>query len=79
VEINKTDTPGVFKIKFAGTKGIPNNMDGLKEALDIIILAHLGLTYTFTFNTWEFVYQKTWGDCLNMTWNDLRSLNGVSK
>ncbi len=78
VEVNKTDTPGLYEIKFIGTKGIPNNIEGLKEALDIVIPAHLGLTYTFTYNPWEFISSKTWGEVADMTWNDLRVWREVS-
>lgn len=78
VEINKTSTPGVFEIKFVGTKGIPNNINGLKEAIDIIIPAHLDVTYAFTFNAWNFLANRTWNDVGEMTWNDLRTWNEVS-
>lgn len=78
VEVNKTSTVGLFEIKFIGTKGIPNNMDGLKEALDIIIPAHLGLTYTFTFNAWEFYTDRTWGSVATMNWNDMKIWDEVS-
>lgn len=74
VEVNKTDTPGLYEIKFIGTKGIPSNIEGLKEALDIVIPAHLGLTYTFTYNPWEFVSQMTWGEVADITWNELREV-----
>lgn len=72
VEVNPTDIEGVYEIKFIGAKGIPNNIEGLKQALDIVIPAHLGLKYTFTYNPWEFVSSKIWGEVADMTWNDLR-------
>lgn len=78
VEINKTSVKGVYEIKFVGSKGIPDNIDGLRQALDIIIPAHLGVTYTFSFNPWDFVSDKTWGEVANMTWNDLRIWDEVS-
>lgn len=78
VEVNPTDVDGMYEIKFIGTKGIPSNIEGLKEALDIVIPAHLGLTYTFTYNPWEFVSQMTWGKVADMTWNDLRVWREVS-
>lgn len=78
VEVNETTTPGLYEIKFVGAKGIPNNIDGLKEALNIIIPAHLGLTYTFTFNAWEFWKTQTWGDVSPLVWNDLRIWDEVS-
>lgn len=77
VEVNKTDTAGVYEIKFVGIRGVPNNIDGLKKALDIIIPAHLGLTYLFTFTPWEDFKYKTWGSVSDETWNDLRTWEGV--
>lgn len=78
VEVNPTNTAGLYEVKFVGAKGIPNNIEGLKEALDIVIPAHLGLTYTFTYNVWDFVSKLTWGDCLDKTWDELRTWNEVS-
>lgn len=78
VEVIRTDMPGLFEIKFVGTRGTPNNMEGLKQALEIIIPAHLGVTYTFTFNTWDFLHKKTWGEVTGMTWDELRTWEEVS-
>ncbi|PEB56251.1 hypothetical protein CON65_15960 [Bacillus pseudomycoides] len=72
VEVNKTDTPGIYEIKFIGTIGIPNNLDGLKQALDIVMPAHLGLIYTFVFNPWDMWRRSTWGEVKDKTWNNLR-------
>lgn len=77
VEVNLTDTEGMYEIKFIGSRGVPNNLEGLKVALDIIIPAHLGLTYKYTFTPWEDLQLKTWGDCLSKTWNELRVWEGV--
>lgn len=77
VEINPTDVEGVYEIKFVG-KGIPNNLDGLSKALDIIIPAHLGYKYRFTFNTWGIVRDKTWGEVNTMTLDELRTWEEVS-
>ncbi|MCK9326676.1 MAG: YmfQ family protein [Bacteroidales bacterium] len=76
VEVGSADIDGVYEIKFVGAKGIPNNLDGLKQALDIVIPAHLGLTYTFTYNAWQMVSDMTWGDVATMTWYELRTWEG---
>ncbi|MFM9535686.1 putative phage tail protein [Lysinibacillus sp. IITD104] len=78
VEVNSTETPGVYEIKFVGAKGIPNNMDGLKESIDIVAPAHLQFDYTYTFNAWEFLSNKTWGDVSNITWDQLQIWDEVS-
>lgn len=78
VEVNPTSVVGVYEIQFTGTKGIPDNLDGLKKALDIIIPAHLGLSYVFTYNNWGFVKGKTWNNVITLTWDELQIWDGVS-
>lgn len=77
VEVNSTDTPGLYEIKFIGSRGVPDNMPGLKKALDIIIPAHLGLTYVFTFAPWGDLSNQTWGSVADKTWNELRTWEGA--
>ncbi|MFJ5771391.1 putative phage tail protein [Psychrobacillus sp. NPDC093180] len=77
VEINTTDIAGIFEIKFVGI-GIPNNLDGLKKALGIIMPAHLGIKYTFTFSPWDSVDGLTWGETTGKNWNELRIWDEVS-
>ena len=76
VDVNKTLVPGVYEIKFIGV-GIPNNLDGLKVALDIVIPAHLGIDYVFTFSPWEDLKTRTWGEVATENWNELREWEGV--
>lgn len=77
-EVNPTDVVGVYEIKFIGAKGIPDNIEGLQKAIDIIVPAHLEFTYTYTYNPWEFIKDMTWGGVNGMTWNELRTWNEVS-
>lgn len=77
VEVNSTDTVGLYEIKFIGSRGVPDNLAGLKKALDIVIPAHLGLTYTYTFTPWKDVASLTWLSASDGTWNDLRTWEGV--
>ncbi|MEG0259176.1 MAG: putative phage tail protein [Lysinibacillus sp.] len=53
VEINTTDTAGVFEIKFIGNRGVPNNMEGLKQTIATIVPAHLAFIYTYVLNTYQ--------------------------
>ncbi|MER2059628.1 MAG: putative phage tail protein [Niallia sp.] len=78
VDVNKTEVPGIYEIKFVGTKGIPTNIAGLKKAIDIIAPGHLQFDYTFTFNTWGMISNKTWGEASEMTWDELRTWGGVN-
>lgn len=77
VDVNPTTTDGVYEIRFIGSRGVPNNIDGLKKALDIIIPAHLGLTYIFTFTPWGELTNMTWGQAADKTWEELRLWNEV--
>lgn len=53
VEVNPTSTLGVYEVKFIGSLGVPDNLDGLKKALDIVIPAHLMYTFTFSYVTYD--------------------------
>lgn len=72
VEVFETAIEGVYEIRFIGTRGAPDNLPGLKKALDIIMPAHLELTYVFTYNTWESISHLTWDDVAKYTWDELR-------
>ncbi|BAK15862.1 glucosamine 6-phosphate synthetase [Solibacillus silvestris StLB046] len=78
VDINKTNVPGIYEIKFIGTKGIPDNIEGLKESIEIVAPGHLQFDYAFSFNAWEFLRNRKWGEVSSMTWNDLQIWNEVS-
>lgn len=71
VEINPTDTDGIFEIKFVGSIGIPDNMPGLMATLDIILPAHLGVIYTYVYNTWNDISHLTWDEAAVYTWDEL--------
>lgn len=51
VEINETETPGIYEIKFVGSIGIPDNMEGLQATIATTVPAHLMFIYTYVFNT----------------------------
>lgn len=78
VDVDKTDIPGIYEIKFIGTKGIPSNIEGLKKSIDIIAPGHLQFEYTFTFNSWGMISHKTWNEVSNMTWDELKTWEGAS-
>lgn len=76
VEVNETLTTGLYEIKFIGI-GVPNNLEGLTQSLNVIFPAHLGFSYKFTFVTNEQLKVLRWNECLTETWNGLRELKGV--
>ena len=75
VIVRKTTTPGIYDIKFIG-KGVPENIIGLKQALDVIMPAHLGLTYTYSYATWDELKKYKWDDVANKTWDEIKVWEG---
>lgn len=73
VRVVQTETPGVFEVHFIDVIGIPDNIDGLKETLEVILPAHLEFSYVFIFNAWNFIQGKTWDDASVHTWDQLRN------
>ena len=67
----------ILEIKFISALGIPPNLNDFKRTMRLIVPAHIGIEYTFKYNTWEDVKQAglTWDYCKqhNITWEDLRS------
>ena len=62
-----------FLVKFIGVKGIPENLDDLKKAIEEIKPAHLSVNYAFTYNSWSMVNHMTWGEVESITWDKLRT------
>lgn len=62
-----------FIIKFIDTKGIPPNLDDLKEAIEEIKPAHLEVVYEFTYTVWDEVKAITWNEVKTGTWDELKS------
>ena len=77
VEINKTDTEGLYEIKFIGTYGIPNNMEGLINTIDTIIPAHLGVIYSYIGNVWNTVEHLSWEQVKAYTWDELFEMESI--
>ena len=71
----------MLEIKFISTLGIPPNLNDFKKTMRLIVPAHIGIKYTFKYNTWEDIKQAcikhgyTWDYFKqhNVTWEDLRS------
>ncbi|MBS6501894.1 MAG: DUF2313 domain-containing protein [Clostridium sp.] len=62
-----------FLVKFIGVKGIPENLNDLKKAIEEIKPAHLSVNYAFTYNSWSMVNHMTWGEVESITWDKLRT------
>lgn len=72
IEINRTNEAGVFEIKFIDEVGVPDNIEGLKKAINKVIPAHLKFSYHYQYNLWEKIGEYTWEDVEEVTWNELR-------
>lgn len=76
--VNITELPSqTIIIRFIDSRGIPSNLEDLKEAIEEIKPAHLGIEYQFRYLTWnELDAQKiTWDglDEKNLTWDEFET------
>ena len=80
-EVEVSKIPSEFKliITFTGKKGIPPNIDDLKNILNSLKAGDWIIEYKFTYLIWNErdSYNKTWDewDTLNLTWDEWDSLN----
>lgn len=72
VNITENNAQYSFTVKFIGTKGIPPNIDDLKNAIEDIKPAHLQAIFEFTYNPWSYVKTMTWGQVKENTWASLK-------
>ena len=63
-------------VTFVGELGIPEDLGGLKSALEMTIPAHLALRYEFRYRTWGELKDRTWGEMAQHTWG--QALEGES-
>lgn len=61
-----------FIVRFVGQKGIPTNLNDLKNAIEEIKPAHLEVEYQFIYNTWNMISYLTWNEANTSTWKSLR-------
>lgn len=73
VEVIEDNANYSFKVKFTGVKGIPENMTDLSAILEEIKPAHLAFSYDYTYNVWDFLLTKTWGDVAPLTWSEIQT------
>ncbi|MFW2500399.1 YmfQ family protein [Clostridium diolis] len=74
-EVNVIENTGhyTFTIQFVGVKGIPKNMQGLKNALDNIKPAHLLYDFKYTYTSWDYLESKnlSYNNAESIKWDDL--------
>jgi len=69
--VDVTEQPELYQITitFVDTRGVPPNIEDLKEAIEEIIPAHLEVIYQYRYLIWDEL------DALNITWDALDALN----
>lgn len=62
-----------FTVKFIDSRGVPPNINDVKEAIEKAKPAHLSVTYAFTLTTWQEVKALNWTQVKTGSWEQLRS------
>ena len=64
---------GMVKVSFPGTAGEPGNFALLRENIEAILPAHVGIDYAFHYLTWAVLEGRKWKfqDVEDMTWDEL--------
>lgn len=74
VEVIEDNANSRFYIRFVGQLGIPENMAGLKSAIEDVKPAHLEAIYEYIYNTWQDVTEMTWQRASGHTWQSIREV-----
>lgn len=53
VELIEENNTYSVKVKFVGKRGVPSNLQDIKNAIRAVTPAHLGLNYEFTYIVWS--------------------------
>lgn len=73
VDIIEDNANYQFTVKFVGNKGIPPNLQDLKDSIERIKPAHLKVLYSFTYTTWGEVKVIIWAQVKVGTWGELKT------
>lgn len=78
VSIAFNPTTSTVEVTFIGTRGVPTNMTDIQNAISDIIPAHLGVSFSFTYLTWDTLESKNWNwntlDSQVLTWDQFETL-----
>lgn len=74
VEIIEDNKNSLFIVRFVGIKGIPRNMQGFIEMLEIIKPAHLSYRFEYRYTIWDDLEIYNWADTDKISWSELRLL-----
>ena len=75
---NETGTPGQVQVRFPDVPGIPNGFEEMREIIESILPAHVGIEYVYWYITWALMEERfeTWGDieAISPTWEELEKM-----
>ena len=75
---SETGTPGYVQVRFPDVPGIPDGFEELREIIESILPAHLGIEYVYWYITWALMEERfdTWGDieAIGPTWEELEKM-----
>ena len=76
--VRETGKAGMVEIYFPDVPGIPEGFEELREIIESILPAHLGIEYVYWYITWGVMEKKfaTWGDieAIGSTWEELEKM-----
>lgn len=72
VEVIENNADYSFTIKFIDVKGIPGNIDYLKNAIEEVKPAHLNFSFEYVYNIWNSLKTKTWNELGSKTWEGVK-------
>lgn len=64
---------GTVKVSFPGIAGEPDNFSAIRENVEAILPAHVGIEYVFFYLTWKVLESRKWTfqDVEGLTWDEL--------
>jgi hypothetical protein len=60
-------------VKFIGTRGIPDDLEGLRKSIRDIVPAHLGIQFIITYLAFIELDNQIWRDIDLLTWSELET------
>lgn len=78
VKIVENPADDSFVVKFTGTLGIPENMDGLANTIDEIRPAHLAFSFEYTFVTCDQLKRFTHNQLSTFMYDQIRNGEGLN-
>ena len=75
---SETGEPGRVEVRFPDVPGIPDGFEEMREIIESILPAHVGIEYVYWYITWALLEKKfpTWGDieAIGPTWEELEKM-----